>query len=310
MNNPKDITIRGNWAAMLLPIKEDERIDYDLLSKELDYLIAAGVNGIYSNGTAGEFYNLTEEEFDKTSQLVAKKCHAAAMDFQIGVSHMSPIISLERLRRARSLNPLAFQVILPDWFPVSNQELITFLKRLEKEADGIGLVLYNPPHAKTKLLPKDFGLIKSEIPGLVGVKVAGGDKDWYKEMNQYCSNLSIFIPGHNLATGLKYGAHGSYSNMACLNPVAAQEWYELALKDLKKAQELEDRINIFMSECIVPLITDMRYSNMALDKFLAFLGGWVEINPRMRWPYRSVDKSFTESIKIKGNEIIPEFFRK
>ena len=48
MYDPKEITIKGNWTAMLLPIRADESINYDLLSNELDYLIAAGVDGIYS----------------------------------------------------------------------------------------------------------------------------------------------------------------------------------------------------------------------------------------------------------------------
>ncbi len=33
------------------------------------------VNGIYSNGTAAEFYNQTEGEFDKISQLLVDKCN-------------------------------------------------------------------------------------------------------------------------------------------------------------------------------------------------------------------------------------------
>jgi len=308
MYDPKEITIKGNWTAMLLPIRADESINYDLLSNELDYLIAAGVDGIYSNGTAGEFYNLTEEEFDKTSQLLAVKCQKAGMDFQIGISHMSPVISLERLRRTTSLKPSAFQVILPDWFVTSEEETLIFLKKMEEEADGIGLVLYNPPHAKRELLPQEFDFLKSKVSGLVGLKVAGGDEEWYKEMNQYCNDLSIFIPGHFLATGLKYGAHGSYSNVACLNPTAAQEWYDMALQNIENAIELEGRINAFMSECIRPLITDKGYSNMAIDKFMSSLGGWVGFGPRMRWPYRSVDESLIEPIKAKGKQIIPEFF--
>ena len=65
--------IVGNWATLLLPLNEDDSIDYSLLAEEIDLMIAFGVNGIYSNGTAGEFYNQTEEEFDKVSELLASK---------------------------------------------------------------------------------------------------------------------------------------------------------------------------------------------------------------------------------------------
>jgi 4-hydroxy-tetrahydrodipicolinate synthase len=47
------------------------------------------VSGIYSNGTAGEFYNQTEDEFDQISFLLAEKCNKVQMPFQIGCSHMN-----------------------------------------------------------------------------------------------------------------------------------------------------------------------------------------------------------------------------
>ena len=55
--------IEGNWATLLLPLNADESIDYPMLVKEIRYLVSAGVSGIYSNGTAGEFISLSEEEF-------------------------------------------------------------------------------------------------------------------------------------------------------------------------------------------------------------------------------------------------------
>jgi dihydrodipicolinate synthase/N-acetylneuraminate lyase len=47
-------SIRGNWATLLLPINRDESIDFGLLAAELDLFISARVDGIYSNGSAGE----------------------------------------------------------------------------------------------------------------------------------------------------------------------------------------------------------------------------------------------------------------
>ena len=53
--------IRGNWATLLIPVNNDDSINYNNLGEEIDALIAMQVNGIYSNGTDGEFYNQTEE---------------------------------------------------------------------------------------------------------------------------------------------------------------------------------------------------------------------------------------------------------
>jgi 4-hydroxy-tetrahydrodipicolinate synthase len=304
----KSNEIFGNWATLLLPIDANEQIDYKNLEQEIDILISMRVNGIYSNGTAGEFYNQTEEEFDKVSSILADKCNAAGMPFQIGCNHMSPVITLERLRRVIALKPGAVQVILPDWFPPVMDEIIDFLKRILELAGPIGIILYNPPHAKRKLQPHDFEKISQAGIQLAGCKMAGGDKDWYLAMKKYAPDLSLFIPGHHLATGLSLGAHGAYSNVACLHPGAAQRWYALMKEDMESAFEMQTRIQLFMNDYIVPFIRDKEYSNQAADKFMAAVGGWMNIQPRLRWPYRWIKEEEVKQTRLIAKKILPEFF--
>lgn len=304
----KSEEIYGTWATLLLPVQEDESIDYSKLSASIDALIASGVNGIYSNGTAGEFYNQTEEEFDSISALLAEKCTSAHMPFQIGCCHMSPILSLERLKRVKALEPGAIQIILPDWFPPSMDEIINYLKVMTEAAGATGLVLYNPPHAKKKLSPQDFYTIQQSGVVLAGCKVSGGDEQWYAEMKALVPQISLFVPGHHLATGVKLGANGSYSNVACIHPKAAQQWYKLMQTDMDSALELQSRIQLFITRHILPLIIDEKYSDPAVDKCLAAITGWSDTGTRMRWPYRWVDTDRIAALRAVCRQIIPEFF--
>lgn len=302
--------IYGNWATLLLPLNNDDSINYEQLEYEIDVLISCRVNGIYSNGTAGEFYNQTEEEFDRVQTLLASKCNAAAMPFQIGCSHMSPKISLERLKRSKKLLPSAMQIVLPDWFVPSMPEIIDFLKVMTEAADPIGLVLYNPPQAKRKLSPGDFvEILNAGIP-LVGCKVAGGDEQWYEEMKNLPVPFSVFIPGHHLATGISSGAHGAYSNVSCLNPEFAQWWYNGIREGNKNSIELQDRIQQFMDEYIVPYIRDRGYSNQAVDKFMAAVGGWTTISTQLRWPYRAIPQDHVLPMRKVCASLLPEAFSK
>jgi dihydrodipicolinate synthase/N-acetylneuraminate lyase len=129
--------LRGNWATLLLPIAEDGAIDLARLAAELDVLIAARVDGIYSNGTAGEFHSQTEAEFDAIQSLLAERCRAAGMPFVIGACQPDPMLAMERLRRSVSLKPDGIQVILPDWWPVSDLEAIDFLSMAAEAAGGV-----------------------------------------------------------------------------------------------------------------------------------------------------------------------------
>lgn len=299
--------IRGNWATLLLAWNADESLDTGRVAAEIDTLIAAHVDGIYSNGSAGEFYAQTESEFDEVSELLADKCNAADMPFQIGVSHMSAQVSLQRLRRIVKLEPSAVQVILPDWFPVTQREAEHFLQRMAAAAEPIGLVLYNPPHAKRTLAPQQVGRLARQVPALVGLKTAGGDDPWYAAMREHLKGLSVFIPGHMLASGVQRGAHGAYSNVACLNPAAAQRWADLIHVDLTAALEVEHRLRRFLDTYLVPYISDAGYCNAACDRLLAMVGGWMDVGSRMRWPYEAIPESEAARLRPIARELVPEF---
>ena len=308
INTNKEL-LRGTWAALLLPIRPDESIDYGCMQAELDFLCESGVNGIYSNGTAGEFFNQTESEFDKISGMIAHKCQKSNMPFQIGASHSSPIVSLERMKRTKSLRPEAFQIIMPDWVATNQEEQILFLKRMAEVAAPIPLVLYCPGHAKNKFLPADLKRLSDAIPELRGVKVAASNSDWYREMRPISEQLAVFVPGHRLATGIREEvAAGSYSNVACLNPFAAQRWYKQMGEDLSAALEIESRILDFFQRCILPYSL-AGYSDMALDKFLAAVGGWCNVSTRLRWPYIGIGEGRIAQARQLGHNLLPEFFK-
>jgi dihydrodipicolinate synthase/N-acetylneuraminate lyase len=301
--------LRGNWATLLLPIRADQSIDYDLLSAEVDHFGSAKVNGVYSNGTAGEFYTQTEAEFDRVNTVLAEACERLKIPFQVGASHMSSQLSLERIRRARSFEPSGFQVIIPDWFPPTMDDVHRFLEVMAAAADPIPLIVYNPPHAKRRLSPEEWMDVVDRHPGVVGVKVPGGDEEWYDAMRPILQRISVFIPGHNLATGLSRGARGAYSNVACLSPSGAQRWYELCLADPEAGMRLEKRILDFLSQEVTPLITEKKLPNMAADKAMAVAGGWLPgLTTRLRWPYQGATDEEASMIGRTAREALPELF--
>lgn len=299
--------IRGTWATLLSVWRADGSLDIGRVRAELDALIAAGVDGIYSHGTAGEFHCQTEDEFDRVAACLAETCTAAGMPFQVGASHMSPQISLERVKRTRLLAPSAYQFILPDWFPPSFDEAVAFAEGLAEAAAGIGLVLYNPPHAKRVWRPAEIGRLARSVPAIVGLKTAGGDDAWFAEMREHLPQVSVFVPGHLLASGTARGARGAYSNVACLNPRAAKRWSDQMQTDPPSALELEGRLRRFMNEHISPLITEQGYCNAACDRLLALIGGWADVGAMMRWPYRSIPAGEADRLRPLAAALIPEF---
>lgn len=300
--------LAGNWATLLLPIQADDAIDVGALAAEIDILIAARVDGIYSNGTAGEFHNLTSAENDAIQALLADKCSKAHMPFVIGACQPDPSLACERVARAAALGPAAIQVILPDWWPVRNDEATEFLAMAAEPAGDTPLLLYNPPHAKRVLSPADIGGVTAPVSAVTAVKLADGDAAWYAEARRHLVRLSVFVPGHHLATGTREGvAAGAFSNVACLSPAGAQRWTDGMTGDLSNALEVEARLQSFMDEWIVPFRRDHGYSNPALDKLLAAIGGWGPVGTRLRRPYRWIPADQVQRLRAVARDMLPEF---
>jgi 4-hydroxy-tetrahydrodipicolinate synthase len=190
---------------------------------------------------------------------------------------------------------------------VTDDEAIRFLDTMAAEADPIGLVLYNPPYAKRVLPPETIALLAEKVPGLVGVKVAAGDQHWFERLGPAAGRLSVFTPGHQLATHLPMGSSGAYSNVACLSPSRAQWWFDLMRRDLAAAQAAEQRLQQFFRRYITPYISEAGYANAAVDKLLAVIGGWTDITTRLRWPYRSIPTEDAVRLRAVALEELPEF---
>jgi len=291
---------------VLLRILKDGRIDLSCLEEQVDAYAAAGVDGVYTNGTATEFHGQSDDAFADISTRVAQRCREHGLPFQLGATHPLPMATLDRIRLIRSLSPGAIQVVLPDWVPVDLETASRFLSRCAVVAGDVGLVLYNPPHAKTVLTPTDFIALADAVPGLVGIKCGGGDAAWYEAMRPVLESLSVFIPGHFMATGSSRGAHGSYSNMACLNPRATVAWNRQIKERPDDAMALERRIGRFMEKAISPIL-DSGYPGYACDKLMASVGGWADISPRLLWPHAGIPDRHKAEVRRWAEKLIPEF---
>ncbi len=157
----------GNWASLLLPIAPDDSIEFDKLGEEIDILIDAKVDGIYSNGTAGEFHNRDRGGVRQDPSVTGRALQAASMPFVIGACQPDPLIMLNRVRRASALRSRRHSG--------DTARLVAAHRcrsdRLPEPCCGKRLMefrssFYNPPHAKRVLTPKELGVVCASVPGV------------------------------------------------------------------------------------------------------------------------------------------------
>jgi len=300
-------TLQGTWSTLLLPLDDSENIRWDGIESQLNALAEAKVNGIYFNGTAGEFFSQTDEEFHRIATMVAAFCHQRNIPFQVGAAHPQATDTLKRIKESHHLQPGAFQIILPEWTPLNRVEIHRFLERVVAAAHPIPIVLYNPPYAQKILQPEEWSEIAAAFPALIGIKVAGGDADWHGAMRPAADRLSVFVAGIRLASGMIQGcASGSYSNLACLSPRGAVQWGKRISDDPAKALQQEAEIESVFKTALSPFRG--KYSNTALDKALAAAGGWAGISSAIRWPLNPIPQSEIPQLSSAFREGLPFLF--
>ncbi len=300
-------TLNGTWSTLLLPLNESDEIQWDGIDNQLSALAMAKVDGIYFNGTACEFYTQSNNEFLRLARSTATFCESKGIPFQIGASHAHAAESLRRIEQTRDLNPGAFQVILPEWTSVTWDEILRFLQRLIAAAAPVPLVIYNPPNAQKVLTPAEWNQLVSDVDGIIGIKVLGGNAAWHTEMRPAAEQLSVFVAGIHLASGTIQGcASGSYSNLACLSPSGAVQWGRRIIDDPTLALQQEAQIRKVFQTAIAPFRG--KFSNSALDKALATAGGWAALSPKLRWPLSSIPSADVQKLSTQFREGLPFLF--
>jgi 4-hydroxy-tetrahydrodipicolinate synthase len=78
MYNDFKAVLRGINAINITPFDENKNIDWELLGKNIDFLINNGIRAIYPGGNTGEFYSLSLDEVKDVTRFVVERAKGKA----------------------------------------------------------------------------------------------------------------------------------------------------------------------------------------------------------------------------------------
>ena len=118
-------SLHGIWAGVTMVWNEQYRFDEQTYAQNVERTIAAGVHGIYTTGSTGEFYALEFEEFCLMVDIEAELCGRAGIPLQIGCNADATHKILRMLEYTAGKPEVgAAQVALPYWMRLSDRELL------------------------------------------------------------------------------------------------------------------------------------------------------------------------------------------
>lgn len=232
--------LRGIIAAVPTPLTADTNaIDIDNINRQVDRLVDAGIHGIVTTGTTGEFPALSIEEH----KIVIKAYVDASkgrLPIVAGIGCNSTRQAIEMVQYAEKAGATACMVVPPFYDPLPFKALYKFYEDV-CWAISIPVMYYNIPGATGVHLTADQIRELSEIKGLDYLKdTSGNAKEQADLLTNPSTKIKVFNGWDTLTFfSLTHGAPGIVFAVASVVPKECVElWKTITIdKDLLRARE-------------------------------------------------------------------------
>ena len=279
---------KGPWAGLPVAWTDDDEFDEETYRADVESCCKAGVPGVYTGGTSGEFYAQEWEEFQLIARATVEECRRHDVPAMIGCTDTFTRGAARRAAFAAQIGADAIQVALPFWMEVPDDQVLPFFREVALAADGLALSIYETRRAKKCLTVAQHLEIHNALPqyamvkandGTVGVTVEG--------CRALSTRISVFVAEFRWAELGPSGAIGCCSAMVYWNPkVILQAWRHLhnrnwaALEDsCRKAHAL--------GEALFATFGARGFTDTAYDRLVGRATGFLRTSLRNRAPYPS-----------------------
>jgi 4-hydroxy-tetrahydrodipicolinate synthase len=296
----------GVWAAIGTPFDVHDRFDEDVFRENVRRLHTAGVHGIYTTDSDGEFYAIELDEFRRIVDVFADEAERLGVLTQVGVTWTNTQGMLDRLQHAASKGILGAHVGHPYFMPMTPRSYAAFWSDVQAAVpERFALVHYNTPRVHNTQRGADYAVLQSAIPNLIGTKHVGSDVGEFMSLMTEAPQLSHFTGEHAFTPFVFLGARGIYSWFANFNPRYLLDWWNLMQRgcwDEARARQL--RFQAFMRAAAV-LHEDGNLHGI-VGKALTAASDFLVPSNRTRRPYLAVSESTVAAFRDTVEKSFPD----
>jgi len=173
----KDITgkkrLEGIIPALILPVNENGKINFQFFKKQTVYLSSAGVNGIFINGTTGEGAWLTTEEKVETFKLVKEVCGEKQFLCSACLQPSTELV-IKEIEVFEKYEPDYIVVVAPYYYAVSQEVIAKHFQKIA-QSSSVPIIIYNIPQCTHNKIELSTILELAKEENIAGIKDSSGD---------------------------------------------------------------------------------------------------------------------------------------
>ncbi|MEG0967419.1 MAG: 4-hydroxy-tetrahydrodipicolinate synthase [Pseudomonas sp.] len=242
--------IAGSMVALVTPMDAQGRLDWDSLSKLVDFHLENGTHAIVAVGTTGESATLDVDEHIEVIKAVVKQVNGR-IPVIAGTGANSTREAVELTRNAKEAGADACLLVVPYYNKPTQEGLYQHFKHIAEAVD-IPQILYNVPGRTSCDMQAETVIRLSSVPNIIGIKEATGDLKRAKAILDGVSKDFIVLSGDD-PTAVELILLGGKGNISVTANVAPREMADLCEAALEGNAEKARAIN----EKLMPLHKDL-----------------------------------------------------
>ncbi|MGH9397501.1 MAG: dihydrodipicolinate synthase family protein [Terriglobia bacterium] len=300
--------LEGMWAGLPVPWTARDEIDEVALRENVRRTCRAGVHGVYTHGSTGEFYAQTPEEWRRVVSATIEEAGPFRTPVQAGCTSLWTQEVIRRAAYAQEAGAGADQIAFPFWLALTDDQALRFLQDVTTAVPGIPVIIYNTERSKK---PLTVGLLKrimdSAIP-VIGCKGARG-KDELKALHDAAPHVRFFVSEAELAEQWEFGARGCYSSFVYACPRLMLRYFEMCKQMNPDAKQMARGLRRMVVEYVIPRLEKGMYDT-AFDRTFATATGFLTGSLlSSRDPYDSPTQRDVQEFRDYCARFLPEFIR-
>lgn len=236
--------ICGIIPAVITPMTEDEELDEKGMERLIAHLIEAGVDGIFTVGTAGEFWALSAEEKQRIYQCTVS-CAKGKVPVYLGTGANTTREAVRLAELAQQAGADCLSVLTPTFIAPSDEELFRHYRSIARAVD-LPVLLYTNPDRTGVNISADLAVrLAEEVENIAGIKDSSGDLGLTAEYLRRTPDDFHVLMGRDtlIYAGLAQGAAGAIAASANIAPELSVGIFEnFVWGDMNKSLDFQQRL--------------------------------------------------------------------
>lgn len=220
-------TFHGVFPYLVSPIHESGEVKSDVLTQLCEDLIQAGVHGLTTLGSTGEFAYLNPNQKQQLVEVVVAAARGR-VPVVAGVAATTTAAAVSQAKEYEGLGCSGILAVLESYFPLSEVGVFSYFEAIAG-AVSIPVVLYTNPNFQRTDLSLSVIERLSHIPNIKYIKDASNNTGRLLTiLSRVTGRMEVFAASAHIPTCVMLlGGVGWMAGPACVAPTQSVALYEL-----------------------------------------------------------------------------------